>query len=121
MTQEEKFLKQQFGKENPFKVPEGYFADFSSDLMDKLPQKETRVVKMTPTFMQRSRPFMYAAVLAAVAIFTASIFFNNKTQDDVQVATTENMMQQQPSVSDEQVDDYLMLDNEDIYAYVAGY
>ena len=33
-------LMKKIGKENPFKVPDGYFEQFASSMMDKLPEKE---------------------------------------------------------------------------------
>ncbi|MBQ6188499.1 MAG: hypothetical protein IJK49_11215 [Prevotella sp.] len=123
MKQDEKFIKQHFGKDNPFKVPQGYFDGLSAELMNKLPQKEPKTVKvtMTPRFTTKARPYFYAAALAGIAVFTASLFFNRSTQDDARTAYSGEQTIQQTSVYEQQVDDYLMLDNEDIYAYVAGY
>lgn len=123
MKQDEKFIKQQFGKDNPFKVPQGYFEGLSAELMNKLPQQEPKAVKvtMTPRFTTKARPYLYAAAFAGIAVFTASLFFNRSTQDDVRMAYSGEQTTQHASSYEQQVDDYLMLDNEDIYAYVAGY
>ena len=40
MNTEDKFLKTQFGNKRPFKVPDGYFEDFASQILDKLPDRE---------------------------------------------------------------------------------
>ncbi len=37
---EEDILLKKLGKENSFKVPEGYFENFTSEVMKKLPEKE---------------------------------------------------------------------------------
>ena len=121
MTQEEKYIEQHFGKENPFRVPEGYFANFAEGLMQQLPQQEVKTVVMRPSFIKRNRPYLYAAAFVGIALFTASIFFNNTTHKTNQTSTVNTeVAMSQPSVND-QADDYLALDNEDIYAYVAGY
>ena len=39
MKEEDKLLKK-IGTENPFRVPEGYFEGFTSDLMSRLPEKD---------------------------------------------------------------------------------
>ena len=40
MKKEETDLLKRCGTENPFTVPEGYFANFTEQLMDKLPERE---------------------------------------------------------------------------------
>ena len=40
MKEEDTLLKK-LGKENSFKVPEGYFENLTSEVMNKLPEKET--------------------------------------------------------------------------------
>ena len=39
MTREENILKERFGKENPFKVPDGYFDHLTERIMDNLPDQ----------------------------------------------------------------------------------
>ncbi len=39
MKEEDELLKK-YGTKNPFMVPEGYFDNFSKELMNKLPEKE---------------------------------------------------------------------------------
>ena len=46
MKKEETDLLKRCGTENPFTVPEGYFANFTEQLMDKLPEKENRQEKV---------------------------------------------------------------------------
>ena len=42
MEREERFIEEKFGRRTPFKVPEGYFDDFASQLMQSLPESEDR-------------------------------------------------------------------------------
>ena len=44
MTREENILKERFGKENPFKVPDGYFDHLTERIMENLPEQEVRVI-----------------------------------------------------------------------------
>ncbi len=50
------------GKENPFKVPDGYFESVTSSIMDRL---EEPVVVKTPvvTMWLRVRPYVYLAAM----------------------------------------------------------
>ncbi|MDR0431216.1 MAG: hypothetical protein LBH58_12165 [Tannerellaceae bacterium] len=54
---------------DPFKVPEGYFEDFASQMMRKLPDKTYEQPKRV-TMMDRVRPWVYmAAVFAGLGLF----------------------------------------------------
>ena len=46
---EEDFIRKKYGSGNPFKVPEGYFEQFTSELMSKLPEKEMKPVLSMPS------------------------------------------------------------------------
>ena len=40
MTNEEKYLKERVGQENPFRTPEGYFDQFTANIMAQLPDRQ---------------------------------------------------------------------------------
>ena len=66
MMNEETYLKERVGKENPFRVPDGYFDTLASQVMARIdaeaqPQKKAKVISM-------HRVFYYAA--AAVCALT---------------------------------------------------
>ena len=74
MKEEDKLLKK-IGTENPFRVPEGYFEGFTSDLMSRLPEKEKTDVHREPTTWEKVRPWLYTAAMfigAALIIRVAS-------------------------------------------------
>ena len=74
MNEEDKLLKK-LGTENPFRVPEGYFEGFTSDLMSRLPEKEKTDVYREPTTWEKIRPWLYMAAMfvgAALIIRVAS-------------------------------------------------
>lgn len=74
MKEEDKLLKK-IGTENPFRVPEGYFESFTSDLMSRLPEKEKTDVHREPTTWEKVRPWLYMAAMfigAALIIRVAS-------------------------------------------------
>ncbi len=74
MKEEDKLLKK-IGTENPFRVPEGYFEGFTSDLMSRLPEKEKTDVHREPNTWEKVRPWLYMAAMfigAALIIRVAS-------------------------------------------------
>lgn len=114
MENEEKYLKETVGQENPFRVPEGYFKLLAERVMNQLPeqQKKRRLLLL--------RPWHYAAaaVLAAV-IMGLSFYFHQYTADD-QPAVAAVETNTENTYMDE-VADYAMLDNAEIYACLADY
>ncbi len=123
-SREEQYLKGKVGKSNPFRVPDGYFDDFASRIMESLPEQEVPVAEVRPLRPRHAlRVFLYAAACLCVAVFGAAIYFGK-----VSVATPDGsptaVAQQSPSASsDSYVDavaDYAMMDNTDIYAYLSG-
>ena len=57
MKEEDELLRK-CGTKNPFTVPEGYFENFSKELMDKLPEKEIPLSEPVITTWQRVKPWI---------------------------------------------------------------
>ena len=114
MEQEEKILIDQFGRQNPFRVPEGYFDSLTERVMTQLPERKqkSRIVAL--------RPWLYAAAcFAAVAVMGLTYHFRQAEVPQQQVAATEVTA---PAVDNSYVDDvvdYTMLDNVEMYALMA--
>lgn len=61
---EEDILLKKLGKENSFKVPDGYFENLTSEVMNKLPEKEKVVFKEEPvSTWTRLKPLLYLAAM----------------------------------------------------------
>ena len=59
MKEEDKILKK-IGTENPFRVPDGYFENLTSEVMNRLPEKEKLIaVESELTLLQMVRPWLY--------------------------------------------------------------
>lgn len=125
MNKEEKFIEQKFGRENHFTVPEGYFDDFTSQLMQKLPEdpnQGARIVTMTPSPWRRYHAAIVAAASVCAAIFSVGIYFHSAESrpQKASVAASQQVGVRNASYSTvDAMAEYTMLDTEDMYAYIA--
>ncbi len=74
MKQEDSKILAKLGKEPGFKVPENYFADFSKNLADQLPEV-TLTPQEKPTLWTKVRAYVYMAAMFA-GIFCMMKVFN---------------------------------------------
>ncbi|MBQ9357275.1 MAG: hypothetical protein IJT98_08325 [Prevotella sp.] len=118
MTHEEEYLRQKIGSKNPFTVPEGYFEQLTSQVMQSLPgQKQVR--KAT---IKSLRPWLYAAACVCVAAFTTAMLLgggNGQGTAQQQTAATEQTQDYTIYYSDNYIEaeaDYAMVDNQEIYS-----
>ena len=112
MMNEELYIKSRMGDKNPFRVPEGYFDNFTAEMMQMLPEQEAP----KKSLIVRLRPLLYAAACLLVAIFTVAVYFSEPDASRQSVASV-------AEPADTYVDDaadYLMADNMDIYACLAS-
>ena len=118
---EEQYLINKAGKENPFRVPEGYFDSLASQVMSRVdaegnkPQDMPMIEKKTKTVWLR--PVLYAAA-SVCALFISVTAYQHFTAQPV-----ENTTEQVAVYSDDSFDeaaDYVMIDNQDIYACLSG-
>ena len=105
MIQEEQILKEKVGQRNCFKVPEGYFDQLSASVMGSLPQQEQ---KARTTVL---RKFFYAAACAAIAVLMGVTYYFHQDNNNVETASESNYY--------EELADYAMIDNMDIYVCMA--
>ena len=104
MIQEEQILKEKVGQRNCFKVPEGYFDQLSASVMDCLPQQEQ---KARTTVL---RKLLYTAASVVIAVLMGvTYYWHQNTADDMMADSNYY----------EEVADYAMIDNIDIYACLA--
>lgn len=118
MTKEENILEQQFGKENPFRVPEGYFDNFADMLMSQLPEQKLQVVGMRRSrFLWISHVAMVAAACLVSAFFTVVFWLNDSDRQHPHAVATSSVSY---SNDVDEMADYTMMDNQDFYAYVSA-
>lgn len=122
MTREENILKERFGKENPFKVPDGYFDHLTERIMENLPEREIRVIdiRSRQTLWQKLPLRKIAAAVAFVALLGGGSFWALQHEGNSKVVAHAKQHEQKAVASEEaafnEMADYAMIDNETIYA-----
>lgn len=135
MKSDEKYIEGRFGKQNHFTVPEGYLQNLAASVMANVgnvsggetPQKETvkpAVVVMLP-WWRRTRVRIAAA--AACLLLAGSTAFYTYSSRHVEpaanysaTASSHSAEAGTQSATYNEVADYAMLDNDDIYSLLAS-
>lgn len=116
MKEEDNILKR-VGTENAFKVPEGYFGNLTSEVMNQLPEKEKSALEVEKsTTWTRMKPWVYMAAMfiGAFLIIRVGSWTLKPEAGDASIAETE-------AVSDEYIDvalDRSMMDDYSFYVYL---
>lgn len=127
---EEQALLQRFGRQNYFTVPEGYFEGFTSRMMSLLDEEQARQAFNTdekPRAKVRSltwRRYAVAASIAAVVVGGAVWLVQPSPNVAAQHFASTPAVAASSATVDHNIDqmaDYAMLDNQDIYTYLADY
>lgn len=130
MKNEELYLRSRMGRENHFRVPEGYFDSLADNIISQLPGKEVAISLHQagtqtgnaagetngkgnrPAILKRIRPWLFAAACVCGIAFLGAVYYHAPEQTaDQQFAAV--------NTADNYVDeaaDYAMVDNQDIYA-----
>ena len=119
MTNEERFIEKNFGKKNPYRVPEGYFDHFTEQLLSQLPEQPA-AEPVRHSRLKVLRPILMAAACLCIAIFSVTIYLN-RSQDAPESAPVATTQSTNSTINEEEdymdaAADYVMLDNADIYA-----
>jgi hypothetical protein len=121
---EEEIIRKRCGNQNPFRLPERYFDDFTSQLMEKLPERDSHSIHLksrNDRSLHTLRPILYVAASLCFAVFS-TVAYLSKNVDPGKVKQNSANISVKPN-SDELIDrtaDYAMMDNHDIYACVSS-
>lgn len=122
MIKEEKILRNKWGKENHFTVPDGYFDSFAEQMERQLPEQEPCVVTVSLWSRLPLRK-MAAAVAAVACLASGALYVVQRTAHSApKVAhaeapkTTEEVPGSADCSSYDAMFDYTMTDNQEIYA-----
>lgn len=133
---EEKILRQTVGTATGFEVPEGYFDTFETQLMARIPAEETKVVHLSAyrrisllATSRKTRKWAAAACAAiVVGVSSWAIMQPHARHQESQDATitanptaiahhhTEPSAASSTQDTFDEVVDYVMYDNQDIYS-----
>lgn len=109
----------------PMRVPEGYFDNLTQRIMEQLPEVEetgTKTVSLTP---QKRTRWIGWTVAAAACIALAVLFvpklWNSGTTFTGEETAQNNLENIYDEQYEEQMLEYAMVDNTDVYAYLSGY
>ena len=120
----EENLKEMFGRKNPFKVPENYFETLADNIISQLPEESSaKVVKMS--VWKKYRVHFLAAACVLSVLFSAGIYISIKENTkDAQVFDKTSVEMAETTIETEdafdEMADYVMVDKEDMYAYISG-
>jgi hypothetical protein len=92
-----------------FKAPEGYFDTFAQNVMQKVPEEETKVISI---FQKRKIVVMLIAAVAVIALLIPVINAPAPLAKEIDSATLENYLSYQTNIN--QYDLINVLDEEDI-------
>lgn len=118
MKEEDNILKK-VGTGNPFKVPENYFENLTSEVMNKLPEREQQVRMKEPTLWDKVKPWTYMAAMfvgAALIIRVASVSHTPAEGTSMAEAVGDTEV-----VSDQYISSVLdgsMIDDYSLYVYL---
>jgi hypothetical protein len=83
-----------------FIVPEDYFANFSADLMQKLPANEIKTI----SFYARNKKWIYsAAAILVIALSLPIVFQMEKEEELLSDTEIENYLTQQNAISEDEI------------------
>lgn len=126
MEKEGKYIEEKFGRRTPFTVPDGYFDDFASQIMQQLPEREAdptaKVVSIKASWWQRYRKAVVGvAATVCVALAGAGVVFHHHVSQAANdhVAAQSNVTTPAGYSVMDAMADYTMLDSDDMYAYIA--
>lgn len=79
---EENNLLRKVGKKEHFRVPDRYFEDFSKELMNNLPEKETFDATQEITMWQRVKPWLYMTAMFCGIMLSVKLFVGDPQQEE---------------------------------------
>lgn len=124
----EKDILKRCKKENPFKVPDGYFDTLTSRIMSNIPTEETKVISIK-TARRKNGWIKWSGLVAAcfVGALICINAFNKTEQKEDDQFTSQTVEKNQSTFSNEYQDvnaedllDYAMVDYTDVYCYLSG-
>ncbi len=121
-SKEERYLRSRVGKQNPFRVPEGYFDSFAARMTENLPEQDGKAsASVSPRRPRVVRMVLYAAACLCIAVLGSAVYWSKLSLQSTESGTAQVVTHTVAStdVYVDAVADYTMMDNSDIYAYLS--
>lgn len=120
MNNEQLEIERRFGKNQPFKVPEGYFDRLAADVMANIPEQKP-VATVPLSWWRRLRPVAVAAACVCAAVFSIQLFLHAPSDKHHAVPHVSSASQTHGDSYGtlDMAADYTMIDNDYIYAMVS--
>lgn len=113
-------LKKKIGKENPFKVPEGYFENIVPEIMKQLPEAEAQE-SVEITMWERVKPWVYMVAMFCGLMFGLRVMMVDKPVNKEMNTDNVSMTDSVHGIPDEYIDpilDQAMMDDYTLYMYL---
>ena len=113
-------LKNRVGKENPFKVPEGYFENIVPEIMKQLPEAEVQE-EVEVTMWERVKPWVYMVAMFCGLMFGLRVMMMDKPVNKEMNTDNVSMTDSVQGIPDEYIDsilDQAMMDDYTLYMYL---
>lgn len=120
MSENKPFKLDEINKKSPFKVPDNYFDDFAKKMQHQIENEPHAVVI---PFMTKIRPYLYVAASVLIIFSITFVALNTsekeenvyarKNSDSIKTSSTQ--VASMSTVSDEFVEDYYYLDDEELF------
>ena len=122
----EEMIIEKVSKQNPFRVPEGYFDTLTSQIMAKVDESASSVVDPLKEDKKKKsakvvwlRPVLYAAA-SVCALFISVVAYQSHSDSPTAAPVATVAEPQSMDYSFDEAADYLMIDNQDIYACLSS-
>uniref|UniRef100_A0AB33JPS7 Uncharacterized protein n=1 Tax=Prevotella sp. GTC17262 TaxID=3236797 RepID=A0AB33JPS7_9BACT len=117
IDQDEEILRREYGKAECFRVPDGYFNQLADEVMGRIGQPE-QAVTVAPRRRVRRRIVSVVAAAACIGVVGIALwtYFPQSGSKQVMPSDKRVMSVNANETAVDEVADYAMLDNEDIYA-----
>ena len=113
-------LKKKIGKENPFKVPEGYFENIVPEIMKQLPEAKAQE-SVEITMWERVKPWVYMVAMFCGLMFGLRVMMMDKPVNKEMNTDNVSMTDSVQGTPDEYIDpilDQAMMDDYTLYMYL---
>lgn len=115
---EEDFIRKKCSSNDPFRVPDGYFENFASELMGRLPERPVTQVVSPARHVFRLSKYAAAAVFCGLAVWGAMRITHKTASGSAPVCSVEKSLNESVNCDMDDYLDYAMISNQEIAQYL---